>query len=112
MVMATQPAEALKMLPTSLPALLPTPTPAPEAELPTQPLSGSGPILGVAPAEKQGEELPETVRQALPLVAAGEPVHEERGARTVPYGYIGAGLLILAAGLFFTAWILRRNALR
>ncbi len=113
MVMATQPAEALKMIqPTIVPPLVPAPTSAPEAERPSQPVSGSGPILGVAPVEKQGEELPETNRQALPMVAAGEPAQEERGAGTAPYGYIGAGLLVLAAGLFLTAWILRRNALR
>jgi hypothetical protein len=112
MVMATQPAESLKLQATPPPAGLATPTPAPAAELPAQPLSGSGPILGVAPSEKQGEALPETNRQVLPMIAAGEPGQKEQGARQLPYIYLGAGLLALAVGLFLAAWIIRRNAQR
>lgn len=113
MVMATQPAEALKMVqPTSVPPLMPVPTSAPEIEQPAQPLSGSGPILGVAPSDQQGEVLPETNRQVLPVVAAGEPARKDRYALLTPFGYLGVGLLVLAAGLFLAAWIIRRNALR
>lgn len=114
MIMATQPAEAFKAQPTPAPALLPTPTSVPAAEAQEQPVEGTGPILGVAPMEQQGEALEETHRQVLPMVAAEavKPAGEERGLQRLPYGAIGAGLLVLAAALFITALILRRNALR
>lgn len=112
MVMPTEPAETFKMQPTAVPAPLAAVTPTAEAQLPEQPLSGSGPILGVAPSDQQGEILPETNRQVLPMVAAGETAQEVRGARRSPYGYIAGGLLLVAAGLFFAAWMIRRNALR
>ncbi len=110
MVRATQPAETLKLQPATPPAPLPSPTPVSEVETPAQPLSGSGPILGVAPAEKQGEVLPEANRQVLPMVATGEPTRGEQTARRLPSGYLAAGLFVFAAALFLAAWLIRRNA--
>ncbi len=114
MIIATQPAGVLRAQPTTAPYLLPTPTSVPAAEEQEQPVEGTGPILGVAPTEQQGEVLEDTHRQVLPMVAAEafEPADEERGSRPTPYGYIGAGLLVLAAALFITALILRRTVLR
>lgn len=116
----TEPPSILKAAPvgtaTSEFGLLPeaaTPTPVPTAPaLAAEPLTGSGPILGVAPTEQQGEILPETNRQSLPLVAAAD---NQRGTRveTLPLlVWIGIGLFIVAVGLFIAAAILRRKAPR
>jgi len=66
----------------------------------------------VAPTEQQGEILPETNRQLLPVVAAADT---QRGTQTqiLPLlAWIGIGLFVLAVGLFLAAVILRRKAPR
>lgn len=115
-VIPTQPVQVFKVQPTEAPLaeVAPQPTPtivatAPQHELPVE---GSGPILGIAPTERQGEMLPETERQVLPLVASGSPAQEEQVRKLPLFGIIGIGLFIVAAGLFLTAFILRKKALR
>lgn len=108
MVMATQPPAIFKAQPTAQ-AELPQPTTTPAAE---EPVSGSGPILGVAPSEEQGEILPETNRQSLPLVASSEARGADRLRTITTLGWIGVGLFVLAVGMFITALVLRKKAQR
>jgi len=110
MVAPTRPVEMFKSQPTGVPGLASV-TPAPEVELPAQPPRGSGPILGIAPAEQQGEVLPETFEQMMPMIAAEHSLQEEQAPGVSLYDAVGIGLLVLAVGLFVTAMIIRRNAL-
>lgn len=94
-------------IPNPLPDLQ-TDSDARAAAKPTEPVSGTGPVLGVRPVEEQGETLPETM-SALTAVSEEDLVGERQ---TSPW-ILGAagGLLALAIGLFVAAMIARRKTL-
>jgi hypothetical protein len=95
-------------LPNTYPDLQIQPTNPPRlsAAAPAEPVTGTGPILGIRPQEQQGEALadnlaaitPETSREAVP------------DQRTTPWvGYAAGGLLVVAAGLMTAAILLKRK---
>ncbi|MEW6178833.1 MAG: hypothetical protein AB1522_02785 [Chloroflexota bacterium] len=85
--------------------------------VPTQieplPLEGSGPILGVRPAEEAGKALPTpTTSQPVPAGQVEEPLLVESGGESTrpDAGLLaGAGLLLLAAGLWLVSVLLKRK---
>ncbi|MHB1339456.1 MAG: anti-sigma factor family protein [Bellilinea sp.] len=94
-------------IPNPLPDLQ-TDSDAKAAAIPTEPVTGTGPVLGVRPVEEQGETLPETM-SALTAVSEEDMAGERQ---TSPW-ILGAagGLLALAIGLFVAAMIARRKSL-
>lgn len=75
---------------------------------PSQPVTGSGPVLGVRPESEQGKALPET----RAFLAAEDEQETDRSAQNPPW-ILGAagGLLVIAIGMFVFAVIARRKTL-
>lgn len=94
-------------IPNPLPDLQ-TATDSKAAAIAPEPVSGTGPVLGVRPVEEQGEKLPETMDA---LTAASE--EDLGGERQTSPWILGAagGLLAFAIGLFVAAMIARRKLL-
>lgn len=96
-------------IPNPLPDLQPT-SAAKVAAVPAEPVTGTGPVLGVRSEEEQGEVLPETGLYA-PDVSTASREAESAPARTWMLA-AAAGLLALAVGLFIAGVVIRRKALR
>jgi len=93
----------------------PVPNPLPDLQTgplitpaPTQPVTGTGPVLGVRPTDEQGKVFEDTATDQARGIDA-----ESRSFAQKPW-ILGAagGLLALAIGAFITAILARRNALR
>jgi len=93
----------------------PVPNPLPDLQTgpmitpaPTQPVTGTGPVLGVRPTEEQGKVVRDTATDQARGLDTGRS-----GLAQKPW-ILGAagGLLALAIGAFITAILARRNALR
>lgn len=82
------------------------------AALPAEPLTGTGPILGVAPNEQQGKVLDDAYRSALPLVESGQETGRGANLPLSPPLLAGLGLIVLAAGLLAAAAIVKKNSPR
>lgn len=96
-------------IPNPLPDLQATSTTR-TTEAPAEPVTGTGPVLGVRPMEAQGEVLPET-RLNIPVVSdtAREAEPEQASPWLLP---TAGGLLVLAVGLFIAGAIARRKSTR
>lgn len=93
-------------IPNPLPDLQ-TPSSAKVAGVPSEPLAGTGPVLGVRPKEQQGNVLPET-QMFIPEVSSA--AREADSSQALPWiWYAAGGLLVVAAGLFIAGVVARRK---
>ena len=96
-------------VPNSLPDLQTQPTEPARNAIAAEPVTGTGPILGVRPDAEQGAVLPDTFTPNAPLVASDMSEPRSTGQLLL----IAAGVLLaLAIGLMITAILIKRKLLR
>jgi hypothetical protein len=96
-------------VPNLLPDLQPQPTEPARNAIAAEPVTGTGPILGVRPDAEQGAVLPDTFTATAPLVASDMSEPRSTGQLLL----IAAGVLLaLAIGLMITAILIKRKLLR
>ncbi len=96
-------------IPNMLPDLQTQPTEPARSAIAAEPVTGSGPILGVRPDADQGAVLPETIAPAESSAVSGEAEPRSTGQLLLIAASV---LLALAAGLMIAALILKRKLLR
>ena len=96
-------------IPNMLPDLQTQPTQPARNAIAAEPVTGTGPILGVRPDADQGAALPETFAAVEPSVASDMPEPRSTGQ----FLLIVAGVLLaVALGLMITAILFKRKLLR
>ena len=96
-------------IPNMLPDLQTQPTQPARSALAAEPVTGTGPILGVRPDDEQGSALPETFVAVEPSAASDIPEPRSTGQLLL---IVAGALLTLAVGLMITAILLKRKLLR
>lgn len=92
-----------------LPDLQTQPTEPARSAIAAEPVTGTGPILGVRPDADQGAVLPETITPAESLAVSDEAELRSAGQFLL---MVAGGLLALALGLMITAILFKRKLLR
>lgn len=96
-------------IPNMLPDLQTQPTEAARIAA-KEPVTGTGPILGVRPDEQRGEKLAESpVADAMTVEREGLPVQSTAKQTGQILLYAAAGLLLVAIALMITAILLKRK---
>ncbi len=96
-------------IPNMLPDLQTQPTEPARSAIAAEPVTGSGPILGVRPDADQGAVLPETIAPAESSAVSDEAEPRSTGQLLLIAASV---LLALAAGLMIAAILLKRKLLR
>lgn len=97
-------------IPNSLPDLQ-AGTTAKMAAVPSEPISGTGPVLGVRPEGDQGKILRET-RVDMYIPAVSSAAHETESAQNSIWLLAGAGALLAAALVLFIGGVMARRKIK